>query len=176
MAATAAAATLLYGGGPLRDISSSARHATGSRMMPISQDEVIALVNAFHETTMIKKGNAAEQGKFFLYPDSRIFILHGEDISLQQNYEIHQRLTNEMHVPLDGWEITPLLSQPERVRAVGAVYWQGQLVNSAADALIKVVVGEDWVMQRTPAGELKIALQINSYHHFLPDSAPIALK
>jgi hypothetical protein len=144
--------------------------------MPISREEVLALVNAFHETTMIKKGDAAAQAKFFLYPDSRIYILHGEDISLQQNYEIHQRLTNEMHVTLEGWEITPLYSQPERVRAVGAVYWQGRLVASAKDALIKVVVGEDWVMQRNPAGELKIALLINAYHHFLPDSAPIELK
>jgi hypothetical protein len=56
------------------------------------------------------------------------------------------------------------------------VYWQGRLVDSTKDAWIKCVVGEDWIVQRTPSGELKIALYINSYHHLLPDSAPVDLK
>ncbi len=42
--------------------------------------------------------------------------------------EVHQRLTDEVHLPLDPWEITPLCSDPERVRAVGAVYWEGRMV------------------------------------------------
>ena len=37
-----------------------------------------------------------------------------------------------------------------------------------------MVVGEDWIVQRTAAG-LKIALYINPYRYFLPDSAPFAL-
>jgi hypothetical protein len=142
----------------------------------ITKDEIIALMKRFHEVTMIEKGTAAEQAAFFLHPEPRIFIPHGEDISLQQNYEIHQTLADELHVPCAEWLVTPLCDQPERARAVGAVYWQGRLVDSAADALIKVVVGEDWIVQRTTSGELKIALYINSYHHFLPDSASIELK
>jgi hypothetical protein len=42
--------------------------------------------------------------------------------------------------------------------------------------LIKCVVGEDWIVQRAPSGELKIALYINTYHYFLPGSARMNLK
>jgi hypothetical protein len=142
----------------------------------ITKDDVISFMNDFHDTVMLRKGTAAEQAAFFLYPDeARVFVPHGEDISLQSNYEIHQKLTDEVHIALDPWDITPLSDEPERVRASGAVYWEGRLVNST-DALIKCVVGEDWIVQREPAGDLKIALYINPYHHFLPDSAQLDLQ
>jgi hypothetical protein len=51
----------------------------------------------------------------------------------------------------------------------------GRLKDSPDGALIKCIVGEDWIVQRM-SGELKIALYMNAYHRFLPDSAPIALK
>jgi hypothetical protein len=144
--------------------------------MTITKQGIIGLMNDFHDTVMFKKGSAAEQGAFFLHPEPRIFIPFGEDISLHVNHEIHQRLTDEVHLPLEPWEITPLTSEPERVRAIGAVYWQGRLVGSERGALIKCIVGEDWIVQRIPSGELKIALYINSYHRFLPDSAPMDLR
>ena len=144
--------------------------------MAITKQEVVELVKRFHDVTMLEKGTAEDQAAFFLHPEPRIFILHGEDISLQQNYEIHQRLVDEVHAVCDQWQITQLSDSPERARAVGAVYWQGRLVDSNEDELIKAIVGEDWIVQRVPSGELKIALYINSYHHFLPDSAPIDLK
>ncbi len=143
--------------------------------MAITKDDVIGLMNRFHRIVMIDKGDAAAQAAFFLHPEPRIFVPHGEDISMQMNYEIHQRLVDEKHAPFADWNITPLCSEPERVRAVGAVYWQGRLVDGAPDAIIKCVVGEDWIVQRLPSGDLKIALYINSYHHFLPDSAPMKL-
>jgi hypothetical protein len=142
----------------------------------ITKEDVIALMKKFHDLVMFDKGTATEQAAFFLHPEPRIFIPHGEDISLQTNYEIHQKLADEVHAPMDLWEIIPLSSRPERARAIGAVYWQGRLVNSTNEALIKCVVGEDWIVQRVASGELKIALYINSYHHFLPDSAPIDLR
>ena len=110
--------------------------------MAIEKDDVISLMNAFHDVVMIRKGTAAEQAAFFLRPDeARVYVPHGEDLSMQTNYEIHQQLTDEVHVPLDPWDITQLSAAPERARAVGAVYWEGRLVN-APDAVIKVVVGE----------------------------------
>ncbi len=48
-------------------------------------------------------------------------------------------------------------------------------MSAAEDALIRVVVGEDWIVQRTSDGALKIVLYINPYHRFLPDSAPLDL-
>lgn len=143
--------------------------------MAITKDEVVALMKQFHDVTMLEKGTAGQQGAFFLHPEPRIFILHGQDISLQQNYEIHQGLVDEVHEVFPDWEVTQLSETPERARAVGAVYWEGRVVDSEEGALIKAVVGEEWIVQRVPSGELKIALYINSYHHFLPDSAPIEL-
>lgn len=144
--------------------------------MTISKEEAVALVNAFHETVMIEKGNAAEQGRYFLHPEPRIFIPHGEDVSLQKNYEIHQTLADEKHTAVRDWELTPLCDSPERARIVGAVFWEGRLVDSAEGATIKCCVGEDWIVQRAPSGELKIALYVNTFHHFLLDSAPISFK
>jgi hypothetical protein len=143
--------------------------------MAVTKDEIVALVNAFHEVTT-KGGAAADQAKFFLYPEPRIFVPHGEDLTLQANYEIHQKLTDERHIAATQWEITPLNDSPERAHVVGSIYWEGRLKSSPQGALIKCIVGEDWIVQRIPSGELKIALYINPYHHFLPDSAPIDLK
>jgi hypothetical protein len=144
--------------------------------MAITKDDVISLMNEFHDVVMRRKGTAAEQAAFFLNPDeARVFVPHGEDLTLQTNYEIHQKLTDEAHIPLEPLDVTMLSTEPERARAVGAVYWEGRLVDSA-DALIKSVVGEDWIVQRGPSGDLKIVLYINPYHHFLPDSAQIDLK
>jgi hypothetical protein len=114
----------------------------------ITKDEAISLMSNFHDVVMLRKGTAAEQAAFFLYPDeARIFIPHGEDVSVQVNYEIHQKLTDELDTPLEPWDITPLLSQPERAGAVGAIHWEGHLVDSP-EAVIKCVVGDDWVVQR----------------------------
>ena len=41
---------------------------------------------AIHDVVMFDKGTADEQAAFFLHPEPRIFILHGEDITLQTNY------------------------------------------------------------------------------------------
>ena len=144
--------------------------------MAITKDDVVDLMNAFHDVVMLKKGTAADQAKFFLHPEPRIFVPHGEDVSLQTNYEIHQQLEDETHAVMAAMDVVSLSDQPERARAVGAVYWQGRSVGSPEGALVKCVVGEDWIVQRTSSGDLKIALYINPYHHFLPDSAPIDLS
>jgi hypothetical protein len=141
----------------------------------ISEDEVIALMNAFHDVVMFDKGDASVQAEFFLHPEPMIFVPHGEDLTLQKNYEIHQGLTDEQHIPLGPWNVTQLCEEPQRARAVGAVYWEGRPIGSDTGALIRCVVGEDWIVQRAAGGELKIALYINPYHRFLPDSAPIDL-
>ena len=141
--------------------------------MAISKAEVLALVNAFHDCST-GKGTAVQQAAFFLHPEPRIFILHGEDVSMQGNYEIHQKLTDEKHATIGSRDITPLCDAPERARAVGTVYGEGRPVSAPKEALLKCHVGEDWVVQRVPSGELKIALFINTFHTFLPDSAAIS--
>ena len=44
-----------------------------------------------------------------------------------------------------------------------------------APNVIKAVVGEDWILKRTASGALKFVLYINTFHHLLPDSAPLDL-
>jgi hypothetical protein len=141
--------------------------------MAITNKEVAALAAAFHDITMIKKGTAAEQAAYFLYPDSRIFVLHGEDLTFQANYEVHQKLTDERHWTVGTWDITPLSDNPERARAVGTVYWQARIVGKPADQLIKAYLFEEWIVQRMPSGELKIVVFMNANHSFLPGSAAI---
>lgn len=144
--------------------------------MAITKDEVITLMNAFHEVSMVRKGTAAEQAAFFLRPDeARVIVPHGEDISMQANYEVHQELADEVHVPLEPSDITMVCTEPERARFVGAVYWEGRSLRSP-EAVIKAVVGEDWIVQREASGGLKIVLYINPYHCFLPGSAQLDLR
>lgn len=54
--------------------------------MTITKEEVITLAKRFHDVVMFDKGTAADQAAFFLHPEPRIFIPHGEDITLQTNY------------------------------------------------------------------------------------------
>jgi hypothetical protein len=105
--------------------------------MAITNEDIVALASAFHDASMVKKSTAAEMAEFFLYPESRIFVLHGGDLTLQANYEIHRKLVDEIHWTVGTWDITPLSDNPERVRAQGIVYWQGRHVDSADGALLK---------------------------------------
>ena len=75
--------------------------------MAISKGDVVSLMNEFHDTVMFKKGTAEDQARFFPHPEPRIFVSHGEDLSLQTNYEIHQKLTDERHIVLEPFNITP---------------------------------------------------------------------
>jgi hypothetical protein len=143
--------------------------------MAITKDDVIALVNRFHDVVMLEKGTGAEQASFFLRPhEARVIVHHGEDLSPDDNYDVHQKLTDEKHVPLEPWDIVTLSNEPERARAVGAVYWEGRIVGTAD--VVKCVDGEDWIVQRDQDGALKVAVYVNPFHYFLPDSAPLEFR
>lgn len=142
--------------------------------MAITLDEALDLVTRFHHLTQVDKGDAAAQASFFLYPESIIYVPHAGDLTLQRNYEIHQGLTDEKCVNLDPWDFQNVSASPERARITGNVYWEGTPVGSDGGPL-KVIVGEDWVIERVADGSLKIVLYINTHHYVLPDSAPFAL-
>lgn len=142
--------------------------------MAITLDEFLDLVTRFHHLTQVEKGDAAAQAEYFLYPDSVIYVPHDGDLTLQKNYEIHQGLTDEKCVNLSPWSFENTSEKPERARGIGNVYWEGQPIGSAGGPL-KVIVGEDWVVERIADGSLKIVLYINTHHMVLPDSAPFGL-
>ena len=143
--------------------------------MAISLDDILDLSSRYHHVTGIEKGDASAQAAFFVHPNPVIYVEHASDLTLQANYEIHQGIADEQFLHLEPWNVTQLCEEPERARAVGNVLWQGRPIGGEQRGLIKVVVGEDWIVQRVPSGELKFALYINAHHHVLPDSAAFSL-
>jgi hypothetical protein len=143
--------------------------------MAIPLEEILDLGARYHHHVGVEKGDAAAQAAFFIHPDPVIYVEHASDLTLQGNYETHQGMADEQFIILEPWNVTQLCAEPERARAVGGVLWQGQRTDDQRHGLIKVIVGEDWIVQRVPNGEVKFALYINTHHQLLPDSAPFSL-
>jgi len=142
--------------------------------MDITLEEIIEHGNKWFDTVM-GGGSTEEQAAFFLHPDSRIYVIHsGITINFPEHVTLHKQWINEFH-KFGEFELIPLNDSPSRVRAIGTVYWQAEYPNRPPPNLIKSVVGEDWILERTPSGELKFVLYINTFHHLLPDSASLSL-
>jgi hypothetical protein len=119
--------------------------------------------------------SAAEQAQFFIDPHARIYVAwNGATISFKDHETLHAQWINEHH-SFGHFDLTPLNASPERVRARGTVYWQAEFPERPQPNVIKAVVGEDWIIERAASGELKFVLYINTFHHFLPDSASLDL-
>ena len=141
--------------------------------MPITLDEVLDLAKQFFAATASGRG---DQPSFFLDPHSRIHIGEsGEAIALDDHQKLHAQWINERHI-LGSFNLTALSTAPERVRAVGTVYWEAQYRDRPPPNLIKAVVGEEWTIERIPSGALKFVLYTSTSHHLLPDSAPLTLE
>ena len=119
--------------------------------------------------------SAAEQAHFFLDPHARIYVAwNGATINLKEHETLHAQWINEHH-SFGHFDLTELNASPDRVRARGTVYWQAEFPERPAPSVIKAVVGEDWIIERAASGKLKFVLYVNTFHHFLPDSAPLDL-
>jgi hypothetical protein len=119
--------------------------------------------------------SAAEQAQYFLDAHARIYVAwNGATISLKEHETLHAQWINEHHA-FGHFDLTELNASPERVRARGTVYWQAEFPERSPPKLIKAVVGEDWIVERATSGALKFVLYVNTFHHFLPDSAPLDL-
>lgn len=127
--------------------------------------------NWFHAVASGATGD--EQAKFFLHRDTRLFVGNGESFTLDAHHQLHQKWTDEKHI-LGTFELTTINDSPERVRAVGTVYWEAKPKDTSAQARIKYVVGENWVIEKTPDG-LRFVLYISTTFQALPDSAPLVL-
>ena len=141
----------------------------------ITLDEVLNHGMTWFECVM-RGGSPAEQAAFFLHPHARIFIVSsGVTIDLDEHHKLHTQWVNERH-ELGGFTLTRLSETPERVRAIGTVYWEAQDPKRPPPNVIKAVVGEDWIVERIPSGELKFVLYMNLFHHLVSDSAPLQLE
>jgi hypothetical protein len=120
-------------------------------------------------------GSAAAQAAFFLHPNPLIYVLAtGVAISLDDHHRVHAQWVDEVY-HFGPFNLTVLSTLPSRVRARGTVYWQAEYAGRPAPNVIKAVVGEDWILERTAHGALKFVLYMNGFHHLLPDSAPFDL-
>ncbi len=140
----------------------------------ITVDEVQDLGTKWFDAVM-NGASPADQAAFFLDPHARIHVLaSGLTISFEEHHRLHAQWRNEVH-RFGPFHLTPLHASPERVRATGTVYWQAEIPGRPAPNVIKAVVGEDWILERTPSGSLAFVLYMNTFHHFLADSAPLEL-
>lgn len=143
--------------------------------MSITFEEVLKFGTRWLKTVMTR-GSLATQAAFFADPDSRLYMAEsGELMRVQANYDLHCQLTNES-CTFSDFTLTVLNRSLERVRATGRFYLAGGVCEEAVPNVIKSIVGEDWIIQRMPLGELKFVLYMVSYHQLLPDSAALQLE
>jgi hypothetical protein len=120
-------------------------------------------------------GSAPAQAAFFLHPNPLIYVMaSGVAISLDDHRRAHAQLINEEY-RFGPFNLTVLNTLPSRVRVRGTIYWQAEYPGRPPPNVIKAVVGEDWIVERTPVGALKFVLYMNGFQHLLPDSAPFDL-
>ncbi len=139
----------------------------------ITQDEIFAFGDSWFET-VTQFGTAKQQAVFFAHETPRIYVMNsGISIDMVEHEKLHQQWINEEH-GFGEFTITPLSKEPERVRVTGTVYWQASQKQDPTQ-IIKAVVGEDWIIERKPDGDLVFVLYMNTFHHLLPNSAPLTL-
>jgi hypothetical protein len=141
----------------------------GSLSMIITEDDVIK--HATRYFTALRTGATPDElTAFFLNPCPRIYFADsGKSIDMTELHDFHRQFEREK-MELSRFNVMALSEEPARARTLGTVYWEA--VSGEADKTINSVVGEDWILERTPGGDLKFVLYINTFHHQLPNSAP----
>jgi hypothetical protein len=142
--------------------------------MAIINEDIVALASAFHDASMVKKSTAAQMAEFFLYPESRIFVLHGGDLTLQANHEIHQKLVDEIHWTVGTWDIAR--RQPRAGAGAGYRLLAGPPRRLGRRRAAQMPCGRGLGGRTGASGELKFVIYVNSFHRFLPDAAPIEIR
>jgi hypothetical protein len=141
--------------------------------MSITLTEILEFGARWFDTTA--GGSAAQQEAFFIAPHARIFVMQsGASLTMAEHETLHAQWVRERH-EFGDFTLTELGGSPERVRAVGTVYWEAEYRDRPAPNVIKAVVGEDWIIERGRDGALRFVLYMNTCHHLLPGSAPIGL-
>ncbi|QQM30830.1 hypothetical protein JET14_01155 [Martelella lutilitoris] len=143
--------------------------------MAITVEEVLALGERWCDT-LREGGEIAEREAFFLYHPARIYVQEsGASMTLEDHHAYHEQFAFQ-RLELGDFVIAQLSSEPERARAIGSLYWEAHFPEEDGRPPLRATVGEDWIVERMPDGELKFVLWLNTSHHFLPDSAVDRLK
>ena len=137
--------------------------------MAITVEEVKAL-GAQWCATLGSGHKVAERAALFLHQPPRIYVQEtGASMTLEEHHAYHEQFERQV-LELGDFVVTQLSDAPERARAVGSLYWEAHFPGDAEPPL-RCIVGEDWIVERVPSGELKFVLWLNTLHHFLPDSS-----
>lgn len=138
--------------------------------MAITVDEVKAIAERWCDTLRERDAPASERAAFFLYPDPRIFVVQsGISITMEEHAAFHAQFSHQI-LTLGDFTVSQLNDEPERARAIGSLYWEAHFPDEAKPPL-RCIVGEDWLFERIPSGELRYVLWLNTMHHFLADSS-----
>ncbi len=137
--------------------------------MAITIDEVRALGERWCDT-LRTEGGVAERERFFLHDNPRIYVQEqGVSMTLDEHAAYHSQFGKQI-LTLGDFTVMTLSEDPDRARALGSFYWEGHFKDTTKRPL-RCVVGEDWLLERTPSGEVKFVLWLNTMHHFLADSS-----
>jgi hypothetical protein len=138
--------------------------------MAITVEEVKEIAERWCDTLRDGETPASERAKFFLHPMPRIYIIQsGISITMEEHAALHSQFSHQI-LTLGDFTISQLCDEPERARAIGSLYWEAHFPDDSKPPL-RCIVGEDWLFERIPSGELRYVLWLNTMHHFLEDSS-----
>jgi hypothetical protein len=143
--------------------------------MAITVDEVKALAERWCDMLRREDHSVESRVDMFVHPDARIYILEsGVSLTMAEHAAYHSQFASQ-DLALGDFTISQLSDQPERARALGSLYWEAHFADPDKPPL-RCVVGEDWIVERIPSGELRFVLWLNTIHHFLAGSPVKAVE
>lgn len=144
--------------------------------MPITVEEVRALAGRWCEMLRKESGSVEERESYFVTPEPRIYVQEtGISLNMAEHAAFHSQFGRQV-LEIGDFTVTQLSEDPERARALGSLYWEAHYPEGEGRAPLRCVVGEDWLLERLPSGEVKFVLWLNTLHHFLPGSGAQALE
>ena len=90
-------------------------------------------------------------------------------MTLEEHAAYHAQFSRQV-LRLGDFVVAQLSDRPERARAIGSLYWEAHFPDKNK-APLRCIVGEDWIFERIPSGELRFVLWLNTMHHFLSESS-----
>ena len=116
----------------------------------ITVDEVKDLANEFW--TYVKSGQHAD-GIKHLFINPGVLVPSGELMDLEKHQDLHRALCDESHEWLTI-SVTPIASDPERVRVDGIALW-GASFKDGRPGRVNAEVTEYWFIERCEDGKLR---------------------
>ena len=139
--------------------------------MPITVEEVVAFAERWCDTLRDGDAPVSQRAALFLHPDPRIYVQEsGVSMTLEEHAAYHAQFSRQV-LEVGDFTVAQLCKAPERARALGSLYWEAHFPETKGKPPLRCVVGEDWILERIPSGDLRMVLWLNTMHHFLSQSS-----